>query len=83
MRFIKLSTTIINTSHITKIVNRNNKYHIYMTNNYINGYMFLNFGSVSTEENLIEVCKVEDPIDYVIMREWTKMIDTGLVTRVS
>ena len=78
MRFIKLSTAIINTSHITKIVNTNNKYHIYMTDKYINGFIFLNSGSVSTCENMIEVCKVEDPIDYVIVREWTKMIDTDL-----
>lgn len=49
-----------------------------MTDKYINGFIFLNSGSVSTCENMIEVCKVEDPIDYVIVREWTKMIDTDL-----
>ena len=73
-RFIKLTSTIINASHITKIVNSSNRYHIYLNNNYMNGFIFMSSGSMSSNDNIIEVCEKENNYDYITVTEWIKNV---------
>ena len=66
-RFIKLSTIVINTNYINKILINPNHYSIYLNNTNI---------SFDTK---INVCAVKSPIDYNIMSDWIK-IECNLVT---
>ena len=67
MTFIKLSTTVINSSTISSIYQSNNKYHI----SSMSGYHFIiagsGWGMISSSENKY----VKE--DYIIMTNW---IDT-------
>ena len=73
-RFIKLTSVIINSSKITKIVNTNNKYYIHMSDKGIDGFLFLTSGSVSSENHIIEVCEKNHKSDYTAVAEWIKNI---------
>jgi hypothetical protein len=73
-RFIKLKSAVINSSHITKIINYSGKYYIHMTDTHINGFMFLSSGSLTSHENIIEVCEKNHKSDYTAVAEWIKNI---------
>lgn len=72
--FIKLTTQIINVSHIIKIVNypTNNKYNIFMTSNNISGFFLLSIGTLSSNDTVIEISKEKDIKDYQIIDDWIK-----------
>lgn len=73
-RFIKLTSAVINASHVTKILNYNNKYYIHMSDKHINGFMFISSGSLSSQDHIIEVCENKHNIDYIIVKDWIKNI---------
>ena len=58
-RFIKLTYTIINTSHIKKIMIEPNKYCLHLSDQYI-----------YSSDCKIEICKMKNITDYVIMNTW-------------
>lgn len=70
MRFIKLTSMIINTNHITHIVTNPNKYHIYMIPYNCNGFIMFGSGIMSTTKDELEICANKYPDDYKIVSEW-------------
>ena len=62
-RFIKLTSQIINTSHIIKIVKSHNKYCIYTTAYNMEGYIIGGFGGVDSD-HCIDIYKNKEPLDY-------------------
>ena len=62
-RFIKLTSTIINTSHISKILINPNQYQINLITNEFDG-------SVGSSMEEIKVCKKENPKDYKSVSDW-------------
>jgi len=75
-RFIKLTNIIINTSSIIKINILPTKYTMFMSNNYLEGFIFLGSGSIESNSNTIDVCKNKDPTDYQIVKEWINKINS-------
>jgi len=76
-KFIKLTSLVINTSYISKIVINPNKYCIYMVKNEINGsHTLFNAGAglCSSKSHEIEI-RDDDPINYNIISEWINNID--------
>lgn len=63
-QFIKLSSRIINKSHIIEIVKTPNVYEIYLTNSSISGEIILSSGNVYTKQNIITIHEKYDKQDY-------------------
>ena len=75
MRFIKLSTLIINTQQISHIYIEPNKYKIYMmSSKLLNGTFLFGGGGINTDEKYFEVCKEKHRSDYHIVSEWIRQI---------
>jgi len=72
-RFIKLSSVIINISHINKITIQNNKYLIHLTPIKYDGFILFAGGAFQTEENGYIICKDKHPNDYKILTDWIKL----------
>jgi sialic acid synthase SpsE len=62
--FIKLSSRVINKLQIIQIVKKTNKYYIHMSNNSNDGFLVYGCGSISSSENVIEICEKNDNQDY-------------------
>ena len=71
MKFINLTTRVINKLYIVEIIKTPNKYYIHMKNNRVDGFFFLSSGSISTEDNIITICEKNNKPDYDII---TKLI---------
>ena len=69
-RFIKLTSTIINTSHIKKIIIHNDKYCLHLNDQNINGSNFGWSGYIVSSDSIIEICKKKNITDYTIMNTW-------------
>jgi len=69
-RFIKLTSTIINTSHIKKIIIHNDKYCLHLNDQNINGSKFGWSGYILSSDSIIEICKIKNITDYTIMNTW-------------
>ena len=74
-RFIRLTSLLLNTNDIHKIVINANKYDIHITTKEITGNSWIisamfGMGSISTNNYKIEVCQTKDPDDYKILSEW-------------
>ena len=81
--FIKLSSSVINKSHIIEIIHKpaidvihkSSKYYLYMSNNIINGFFFNTTGTgVSANTNVIKICEKYDKQDYDIITNFIKEI---------
>lgn len=73
--FIKLTSMVINKSHITKITLNPSTYYITMTtSNRVNGFMLFSSGSLSSGEEMIKICETENKKDYDIITEFIKEI---------
>lgn len=71
--FIKLSSMLINTKHIHKILIQPNKYYIYLSsNNGFSGFTLWGTGMISSNnsETYCEVCKTKHAIDYQTVSDW-------------
>lgn len=73
-RFLKLTTMLLNTNDIHKIIINPNKYVIHIESKKFEGLMgfIIPFGiarQLSYVEEL-EVCETKDPIDYKMVSEW-------------
>ena len=69
-RFIKLTSIIINTRHISHIDVLHNKYRIYLRNSTTNGFMFCTSGSIASRNEMVEVCETRHMSDYATVTEW-------------
>ena len=68
-RFIKLTSTIINTAHIKKIMIETDKYCLHLSDQNINGSNYKS-AYVYTSNSTIQICKMQNITDYVIMNSW-------------
>jgi len=71
-QFIKLTSIILNKSHIVQIIKQPNKYFIHMSNNDLYGELVIGNGSVSTQQNIIEICEHNHNQDYNIITDLLK-----------
>ena len=74
-QFIKLTSIILNKSHIVEIIKLPNKYFIHMSNNHLYGEFVMANGSVSTKQNIIEICKRDNNRDYNIITDVLKELN--------
>jgi hypothetical protein len=81
-RFIKLTSTIINTSHIKKIIIHNDKYCLHLNDQNINGDKFCWSGYITSSDSKIEICKHKNITDYTIMNTWILNLNPS-ITRLS
>jgi hypothetical protein len=65
--FIKLSTRLINKSHIIEIIRYENNYSIYTSYSSITGMMIYGSGYVRANTYVIEIHKETDKPDYDII----------------
>lgn len=76
-KFLRLSSSVINTSYIRYIQIKQNKFHIEMFNNRIYGTMILGSGNMDVEDESFEVSAEEHPTDYKMVEEWIKNLETS------
>ena len=73
-RFIKLTSILLNTNDIHKIVIQPNKYVINVVSKKLDGFHWIigviGLGNVSSYAADIEVCKTKHPVDYNIVSSW-------------
>lgn len=74
--FIKLSSQVINTSHIVKITKTPQSYHIHMSTFEINGVTLFGSGAIDTRRIVLDVCKDQDKNDYNIITKFIENIPT-------
>ena len=68
--FIKLTSIIINTKQLNKIVIKPDKYFLHM-NNRIDGYSVPFMGStISSGDEILEICAIKEPSDYQLIKTW-------------
>jgi len=70
-RFLKLSHTIINISHIKEITIKENKYTIYLESN-VTGFLLAGSGSIGKTYDYYSICKNKNPEDYAKVDQWIK-----------
>jgi hypothetical protein len=80
-RFIKLTSTIINASHIKKIIIHNDKYCLHLNDQNINGSKFGWSGYILSSDSIIEICKIKNITDYTIMNTWILNLNPS-ITRI-
>ena len=73
-KFIKLTDKIINPLMITTINSFNDKYYIHMANSNVSGFLFIYFGTIYTNNDIIEICKNKNPLDYRLIQNWINEI---------
>jgi hypothetical protein len=70
LRFIRLSSSIINPRFIEHIEIKENLYIISLSNISINGTSFFNFGWINSSVKQFGICSKNDPEDYKIITKW-------------
>jgi len=78
-RFIKLTSMIINTAHIKKIMIHADNYYLHLSDQNINWSNYLS-GYVYTSNSIIQICKEKNITDYTIMNTWVNNLNPS-VTR--
>jgi len=73
-KFITLTNIIINTSKIIDIHIKPEKYVLYLSNNYIDGYFIFGFGHITSIDNKLEICKKNNSHDYNCLSQWIDKI---------
>lgn len=69
-RFLKLSKSILNVSHIIEINIRNNSYDIHLQNSDIDLFLFGGSGVAYTSHSKINICAEKNADDYKIVSKW-------------
>ncbi len=72
--FIRLSSRIINSSHIVEILKTPNKYFIIMTNTNVDGFLFMSTGGFGSTPNRIEICCTKNRLDYDVITKFIQQI---------
>jgi hypothetical protein len=70
--FLRLSSVIVNLSHVRKIVIQPDLYKIHMNRFDVDGFWVAASGGVSSNDDVLKVCKYNDPQDYQIVDEWVE-----------
>ena len=75
MKFLKLSSVVINTSKISSIQIHNDKYYINVINHTFGGSFIGFFGTISSTKDQFQICKQRDIEDYQTITKWINNID--------
>ena len=69
--FIRLSSVVINTNHIHKIVIQENKYHIHLNRDYgmYSGILYI-YNKICSNSDEIIICKNTNFADYTVITDW-------------
>jgi hypothetical protein len=73
-KFIKLTSMILNTRHINRIIVEPNRYYIYINNINIDGLMLLGSGFIDSNNQKIIICQTNKSEDYKIITDWIKTL---------
>ena len=80
-KFLRLTTFLVNTNDIHKIIIHPNKYMIHVVSKKIDGFGFgfygFGTGHLSSSTYEIEVCGKKHINDYKTMTEWIKQCDSS------
>ena len=74
-QFIKLTSKIINKSHIVEISIVPGKYFVYMNDKMITGSFILSNGSISTDYNMFEICENKNKQDFETITKFINEIE--------
>jgi hypothetical protein len=75
MKFIKLSSHIINTNYIKTIVLKPDKYYINFVHNKIDGVFIFGGGVIDSINDELEICKNKSPEDYKIVSDFISKLN--------
>ncbi len=67
-RFIKLTSMYINIKHISTILIKPNKFHVYLSSNKFDSILAVN--SIVSDTIEIVICEEKNPKDYKIVSDW-------------
>ena len=73
--FIKLTSTIINISHIQKITIKNDKYVLHLSDKNMNYCYLCPTKNRTQKDTNIEICKQKDLTDHTLMTNWIINLD--------
>jgi hypothetical protein len=74
-QFINLSSRVINKLHIIQIIKEPSKYYIHITERDFTGHIFFSSGSMSSYNNIIEICEKDNKLDYDTITNEIKKIN--------
>jgi len=74
MKFLRLSSVIINTTKISSIQIHNDKYYINVISHTFGGSFIGIFGTICSTKDQIKICKEKDTTDYQTITNWINNI---------
>ena len=75
-RFLKFSSLVINTAHITHISKTSDSYIVHFVDHRIDGFLIFGGGGVNSDNRKITFCKKSKPDDYMKLEQWINEIPT-------
>ena len=72
--FIKLTTVVINKSHIIGITIKPKIYEILITNYNMDGILLFGTGFIDVRNNIIKICETQNKEDYETITKWINNI---------
>jgi hypothetical protein len=78
-RFLKLTSLVINTHHITSIKHNNSKYLISLREPDINGVLFFGTGHLFTNNTEYSFCSKYEETDYKTIQQWINTLDSNFL----
>ena len=72
--FIKLTTVVINKSHIIGITIKPKIYEILITNYNMDGILLFGTGLIDVRNNIIKICETQNKEDYETITKWINNI---------
>ncbi len=76
--FLKLTSRIINVSHIVSIsYHTPSKYNVFLSTINIHGMLIIGSGGIESDASCLTICKKENPEDYQIIHNWIHNLELG------
>lgn len=69
-KFIKFTNLLLNSKYIQTIIVKPNTYLIHVMSNKFEGLNCIGFGTISSYNSEITVCKTKNSVDYKILSDW-------------
>lgn len=69
-RFLKLSKTIVNLSHVSEISISEKKFVLFLTRADIDLFFLVGSGFLHTNHYVVNICAEKDANDYKIVSDW-------------
>jgi hypothetical protein len=69
-KFLKLTSLILNTNHISRVIAKQNLYEIHLMNYGSNGFHLMGTGSLCNSVDVYQVCSETHTNDYKKVSDW-------------